>query len=119
MSYVFPLTGCEPHLAEVVGGKAVGLGWLTREELRVPPGFAVGTHAYREFVTDTGLDRTIHGLLEDAGSVDEQAEVSRRIRSLFGEHEAGTALREELARGYQGLGAYRPVAVRSSAISED
>jgi pyruvate,water dikinase len=119
MSYVFPLDGCEPHLAEVVGGKAVGLGWLIREELRVPTGFAVGTHAYREFVTDTGLDRTIHGLLEYAGSVDEQAEVSRRIRSLFDEHEAGSALREELARAYERLGVDRPVAVRSSAISED
>jgi len=119
MSYLFPLEGCEPRLAEVVGGKAVGLGWLMREELRVPPGFAVGTHAYREFVTDTGLDRTIHDLLKDAGSVDEQAEVSRRIRSLFDEHEAGSALREELAQAYERLGVDRPVAVRSSAISED
>jgi pyruvate,water dikinase len=119
MSYVFPLDGCEPHVAAVVGGKAVGLGRLMREGLRVPPGFAVGTHAYREFVTDTGLDRAIHGLLEDAGSVDEQAEVARRIRSLFDEHEAGSALREQLARAYEGLGADLPVAVRSSAITED
>src|SRR5262249_18053282 len=119
MSYLFPLEGCEPRLAEVVGGKAVGLGWLMREELRVPPGFGVGRHAYRECVTDTGLDRTIHDLLKDAGSVDEQAEVSRRIRSLFDEHEAGSALREELAQAYERLGVDRPVAVRSSAISED
>jgi hypothetical protein len=33
MSYVLPLDGCEPHLAEVVGGKAVGLGSLLRQEL--------------------------------------------------------------------------------------
>ena len=76
VSYVFPLNGCGPHLAEVVGGKAVGLGSLLREELQVPPGFALGTHAYREFVSETGLDREIHELLEGAESIEAQAEAS-------------------------------------------
>jgi phosphoenolpyruvate synthase/pyruvate phosphate dikinase len=61
MSYVSPLDGCEPHLAEVVGGKAVELGSLLRQELRVPPGFELGTHAYREFVAETGLGKTRRG----------------------------------------------------------
>jgi phosphoenolpyruvate synthase/pyruvate phosphate dikinase len=118
VSYVFPLDGCEPHLAEVVGGKAVGLGSLLREGLQVPPGFAVGTHAYREFVAETGLDRAIHELLEDAESLEAQAEASERIRLLFEERDLTGPLRDELAHAYEELGA-GPVAVRSSAISED
>ena len=119
MAYVFSLDGCEPHLAEVVGGKAVGLGSLLREELQVPPGFAIGTHAYREFVSEAGLDRQIHELLEGTDSIEAQAEASQRIRALFEERELEGALRDELAGAYGELGAELPVAVRSSAISED
>ncbi len=119
MSYVFPLNGCGPHLAEVVGGKAVGLGSLLREELQVPPGFALGTHAYREFVSETGLDREIHELLRGAESIEAQAEASARIGALFDEHEFGGPLRDGLAGAYGELGDDLPVAVRSSAISED
>jgi phosphoenolpyruvate synthase/pyruvate phosphate dikinase len=121
VSHVLPLDGCEPHLAEVVGGKAVGLGSLLREGLQVPPGFAVGTHAYREFVSETGLDLAIHELLEGAESLEAQAEASERIRSSFEKRELVGPLREELSRAYVGLGGdgQLPVAVRSSAISED
>jgi phosphoenolpyruvate synthase/pyruvate phosphate dikinase len=119
VSYVFGLDGCEPHLAEVVGGKAVGLGALLRADLQVPPGFALSTHAYREFVSQTGLDRAIHQLLEGADSLKAQSEASERIGVLFQERELCGALRDELASAYQRLGVDRPVAVRSSAISED
>jgi phosphoenolpyruvate synthase/pyruvate phosphate dikinase len=118
---IFHLDGCEPYLSEVVGGKAVGLASLLRENLPVPPGFALGTHAYREFVSETGLDRTIHELLEGAESLEAQADASERIRLLFEERELGGSLRDELARAYEELAAdgRLPVAVRSSAISED
>ncbi len=121
MSYISSLDGCEPHLAEVVGGKAVGLGSLLRENLRVPPGFAIGTHAYREFVSETGLDREIHELLRGAESIEAQAEASERIRLLFEERALEGPLRDELTQAYEGLGGDEqlPVAVRSSAISED
>ena len=118
MSYVFPLDECGAHLAEVVGGKALGLGSLIRQELRVPPGFAVGTHAYREFVSETGLHGAIHELLAGADSIEEQAEASRRIGRLFEERELLASIHEEVAAAYAGLGE-PPVAVRSSAISED
>ena len=121
MSYVFPLDECDTHLAEVVGGKAVGLGALLRQELLVPAGFAVGTHAYREFVSEAGTGRTIRQLLAGAESVQAQAEASEQIRRLFEERELPGALREELDRAYAelGRGDEVPVAVRSSAISED
>jgi pyruvate,water dikinase len=121
VGYVFSLEGCEPHLAEVVGGKAVGLGSLLREGLHVPPGFALGTHAYREFVSETGLDGKIRALLQGADSLEAQAEASERIRLLFEERELKGPLREELTRAYEALdgGGQPPVAIRSSAISED
>ena len=121
MSYFFALDGCEPHLAEVVGGKAIGLGSLLAQGLQVPPGFAVGTHAYREFVSETRLDREIHELLQGAESLEAQADASERIRLLFEAYELTGALREELTRAYEELGGegQLPVAVRSSAISED
>jgi phosphoenolpyruvate synthase/pyruvate phosphate dikinase len=118
VSYVFQLDGCEPHLAEVVGGKAVGLGSLLREGLLVPRGFAIGAHAYREFVTETGLAGPIHELLAGAESLHAQADASVRIRTLFEGQAIQAPLREELERAYGELGE-PPVAVRSSAMSED
>jgi pyruvate,water dikinase len=121
MTYTIPLHGCEPYLAEVVGGKAVGLASLLREDLRVPPGFALNTHAYREFVGETGLDRAIQKLLVGVESLQAQAAASERIGLLFAERELQGPLRDELSRAYEGLGGdgQLPVAVRSSAISED
>ncbi len=37
MTDVIPLDACEPQHVELVGGKAVGLGSLVRENVRVPP----------------------------------------------------------------------------------
>ncbi len=121
MGYVFALDDCEQHLAEMVGGKAVGLGSLRREGLHVPPGFALGTHAYREFVSETGLDGKIHALLRGADSLEAQVEASARIRLLFEERELIGPVRDELTRAYDALdgGGQLPVAIRSSAISED
>jgi hypothetical protein len=36
VTYIVPLERCELRLAEVVGGKAIELGRLLREKLRVP-----------------------------------------------------------------------------------
>jgi pyruvate,water dikinase len=117
VTYLFPLHGCEPHLAEVVGGKAVGLGSLLREQLNVPNGFAISTHAYREFVGG-GLETRLRDLLTDVDSLQGEAEASVRIRALFDEGEIQPSLLDELRDAYAGLGE-PPVAVRSSAISED
>lgn len=121
MTYVVPLEACGTHLVEAVGGKAVGLAALLREDLRVPPGFAVSTHAYRELVGEAGLDREIQGLLAAADSLESRAAASRRIGDLFEELEPRAAFVDELARAYEELGEGTPVpvAVRSSAISED
>jgi pyruvate,water dikinase len=120
-TYSFPLVGCGPQLAEVVGGKAVGLASLLRHDLPVPAGFALGTHAYREFVNELGLDRAIRELVGGDDSVGAQTEASERLRRLFEEQELGRPLRGELAQAYHELGdgGELSVAVRSSAVSED
>jgi phosphoenolpyruvate synthase/pyruvate phosphate dikinase len=118
VSYIVPLSGCEPGLSEVVGGKAIGLGSLIRANLQVPPGFAIGAHAYREFVSESALGEAIGGLLANVDSVRAEAEASRQLRLLFEERELQAALREACARAYSDLGE-PPVAVRSSAVRED
>lgn len=118
MEYLIPLEACDHHLAEVVGGKATGLCSLLRRGLPVPPGFAVTTHAYRGFVAG-GLGRRIGEVLASAGEgPGELARASGRIRELFEEASPPPDLAAELAGAYRALGE-PPVAVRSSAVSED
>ncbi len=121
MEYILPLRDCHSHFAEVVGGKAMGLGSLLRQELPVPPGFAVSTHAYREFVELTGLDNAIQSNLQHADTLEGQMAASEQIRSLFEESELQGALFDELAKAYEQLSPEDPlpVAVRSSSVSED
>ena len=119
MTDVIPLDACEPQHVELVGGKAVGLGSLVRENVRVPPGFALNAHCYRQFVAHTGLASRICGLLAGADSLEAQTEASQRIRLLFEERELANGLRQDLARAYRDLGSEIAVAVRSSAIHED
>ncbi|MDR7607564.1 MAG: PEP/pyruvate-binding domain-containing protein, partial [Armatimonadota bacterium] len=119
MDYVLPLEHCGRSVLDRVGGKAVGLWELLRRGLPVPAGFAVTTHAYREFVRSERLDREIRWWVERAReSVDAQLEASRRIGQLFTERRPPAFLTEEVARAYGQLGE-PPVAVRSSAVGED
>jgi phosphoenolpyruvate synthase/pyruvate phosphate dikinase len=119
MTDIVPLDACEPRHVRTVGGKAVGLGSLLRENLQVPPGFALGVHCYHEFVTQTGIAAHIDALLAGADSLEQQAEASRRIRLLFEGRELAPGLRQDLARAYRGLGSDAAVAVCSSAPHED
>jgi pyruvate,water dikinase len=107
-----------------VGGKGGSLGELTRAGIRVPPGFVVPTSAFEvslESLDSSGEVRRMVAALnhEDVQSVAVAAEKIRvRIRTapLPGELEAG------IARAYAELCQGKvdsPVAVRSSATSED
>jgi phosphoenolpyruvate synthase/pyruvate phosphate dikinase len=88
--HVLWLEECHAGSGPLVGGKAVGLGHLVRQGLRVPPGFVVTTAAYREAL---------------AGG--------RPV-------EVGERLAAEIAAAYRRLGGDgAPVAVRSSATAED
>ncbi len=115
MPHVIWLAECTDDCAEIVGGKATGLGHLMRYGFSVPRGFAVTTDAYREHVAHNQLgpeiDRLLAGPPEDA---------SQQIRSLFENSEPSREVQQAVLRAYEHLGgAECPVAVRSSANVED
>src|SRR5215510_13191737 len=115
MSNVIWLAECSEDCAELVGGKALGLGHLVREGFQVPPGFAVTTRAYREHVEHNRLGADIARLLEGGG-----ASVADEIRSLFEGSAPSEKLKEDILEAYEELGGTsNPVAVRSSANVED
>jgi pyruvate,water dikinase len=120
-AHIIPLDRCDGDCADRVGGKAVGLGRLLGHGFEVPPGFAVTTDAYREFLAATGLAAEIDRELEGAGDIAGQQRASERIRGLFEEASPAEAVSAEIGRAYAALGELEaaPVAVRSSATAED
>jgi pyruvate,water dikinase len=109
-----------------VGGKAASLGEMTGAGLPVPPGFALTTTAFRASRDACDLDATLARLLyeldvNDMAMVSERCEAIRQeIRAMPIDPIAEQALRsayEELGRRCNTVDV--PVAVRSSATSED
>jgi rifampicin phosphotransferase len=122
VDHVLTLDECDAGVAARVGGKALGLGSLLREGLRVPPGFVVTTEAYREGVVFPGLHAEIARMLESADSIEAQHRASERIRAMFERRELAEQVGSEVAIAYRRLTGRRldaPVAVRSSATAED
>ncbi len=110
----------------LVGGKNASLGELTHAGIRVPPGFAVTTEAFRVFLERGGIRDEVYRRLDAVrpGDIAGVEEISRAIRRLISETPVPpevasaiqTAYDELIARvGVVGL----PVAVRSSATAED
>jgi len=116
--------GHDPDV-EILGGKCSSLVSLTAGGMPVPPGFAVTTNAYRMFVHESGLDATIHRLLDgldpdDVRSVDSRSAAIREEMLL---RPVPDELRGQAYLAYHDLmercGGSVPVAVRSSATAED
>lgn len=120
--YVYWLDECTPECAELVGGKALGLGHLTRGEMQVPPGFVVSTAAYRRFLEKTGLADEIDRIVNSATTLKQQQDASEKIEALFDEAHPDGSIAREITSSYERLeidGEPAPVAVRSSATAED
>ena len=100
------------------GGKAANLSRLIQAGLPVPPGFVIGTAAYRHFVAANELQAEVERLNQLGDDPAAYENASQQIRDLFA---AGT-IPEELAaaigRAATEFGD-RPLAVRSSATAED
>jgi pyruvate, water dikinase len=107
-----------------VGGKGASLGELTRAGIRVPPGFVVTTAAFESAIAALDGDGVIRARIEalQAEDLDSVSRVTAEIRELIKRAALPEALRSTIAAEYAALcGAERdaPVAVRSSATSED
>jgi pyruvate,water dikinase len=109
-----------------VGGKNANLGEMFQLGLRVPPGFAVTTDAFDTFI-DRGrvrdkIVRTLSQIpLEDIPALEE---AGREIRNLIESTPIPKNITKQIKEAYQKLGdlcgiSDLPVAVRSSATSED
>jgi pyruvate,water dikinase len=112
---------CDASSSGEVGGKCAGLGELIRAGMEVPPGFAVTTAAHELFLADHDLHRREAELLAtvDYDSVADVTATSERLRALVDASEPGVATVEAVRAAYGELGDGVPVAVRSSAVSED
>ena len=107
---------------DTVGGKGLSLARMTAAGFPVPAGFTVTTAAYREFVSDNGLQEAIidGAKPELVGTAVSFDSASERIQALFAEAELTDELKAQIGSAYTAFGAGEPpVAVRSSANAED
>ena len=107
---------------DTVGGKGLSLASMTAAGFPVPAGFTVTTAAYRQFVSDNGLQEAIidGAKPELVGTAVSFDSASAQIQALFAKSELGAALQAQIAEAYAALGdGDAPVAVRSSANAED
>ncbi|MFM8897085.1 MAG: PEP/pyruvate-binding domain-containing protein [Actinomycetales bacterium] len=109
-----------------VGGKAASLGEMTGAGLPVPPGFALTTMGYRSSRDASDLDATLARLLFGLDVKDTAMVVQRcaAIREAIAAMPMDPDVEQSLRRAYDELSQRSgvvdvPVAVRSSATSED
>ena len=103
------------------GGKGANLGELTRAGLPVPPGFVVTAPAFLAALDAGGVRARLAQLFAACNPDDPPAlaSASTEMQALVHTLELPPALRAALLAAYHRLGANTPVAVRSSATSED
>ena len=117
---------CGKDSVPLVGGKCASLGELINAGVRVPPGFALTTHGYAQFMRDAGIQPEIKRLLDglDHEDMDKLEEASRTIREMIESRPISIELEDLVAEAYRKLSVRCfvpavPVAVRSSATAED
>ncbi|MFK4106038.1 PEP/pyruvate-binding domain-containing protein [Streptomyces sp. NPDC019531] len=115
-------SGADPATARV-GSKCAGLLTMTGSGLPVPLGFALTTDAFDVLLDSGGLraeiDAALAGLdVSDAGGTEARAAAVRR---LVTERPVPSPVTAAVTAAYRGLGdgGDIPVAVRSSAVTED
>lgn len=104
-----------------VGGKGGSLGELTSALIPVPPGFVVTTDAFSAFLD--ALDKE-HGIRNRIAKLDPEDvatlnQTTSNIRTLVHQAPTPKEIASVIAEAYSKLGHNIPVAVRSSATSED
>lgn len=108
----------------VVGGKGGSLGELARAEIAVPPGFVVRTDAFENFLGALEKENAVRSRVEILGDheLEQITNLSKQLRARFEDSHLPDELQSEILRAHNELcgdRADRPVAVRSSATTED
>ncbi len=124
--YVLWFDECDENSLPLVGGKNMSLGRMTTADIPVPPGFAVTTHAYQDFLTEGEIKREILETLAevDPGDVSTVQEAGKTVRELVRSTPVPEQVEQTIKEAYASLCeksnlAGMPVAVRSSATAED
>jgi pyruvate,water dikinase len=84
--YILWLQDCNKNCLSQVGGKCASLGEMIQAGIHVPPGFAVTTAAYRDFLEKAGIAQEIQRMLAGIGPDDVEATetASQTIRQMMG-----------------------------------
>ena len=103
------------------GGKGANLGEMLRAGLPVPPGFVVTAQAFLEALEQGGVRAALRTRMEGlpGGSTESWRGLSTELQGLVRKAGLPGRLRTDLVEAYGRLGRDVPVAVRSSATSED
>jgi len=117
---------CSKDSVALVGGKCASLGELINAGVRVPPGFALTTHGYAQFMREAGIQPEVTALLKglDHEDMDKLEDASRIIREMIESRPICIELEDLIGESYRKLSNRSgipavPVAVRSSATAED
>jgi pyruvate,water dikinase len=126
MTFVRWLDAYEPSERSLLGGKNAGLGEMLAAGLPVPPGFAVTVDAYQTVRRHEQTRRAVGELLGevDVGDPDALEELSAELRRCIEEVPLHDGVARAVRSAYLELcercaSEAVPVAVRSSATSED
>ncbi len=122
----------------VAGGKGANLAEIYNLKIQVPPGFVITAHAYSYFIDKNSLKEKISSLLKgiDYENTKKLDEVTKQVRELIVKGNIPKDMEEDIVESYESLSAESnggketaheilqnaseiPVAVRSSATSED
>ncbi len=113
----------------LVGGKIASLGEMyqqfSKQQIKIPNGFAITTHAYRLYLKENNLENVIVDVLGSSKQLSKQdlAVRSDKIRTALMNGKLPLAIESEILEAFQQLkrreGSEISVAVRSSATAED
>ena len=126
MDYILDFERLDKNSLPIVGGKNASLGEMIKADIRVPPGFAVTTDSYLQFITDAGIKDKIIEIVSDLDPEDVDAlnKASAQVQELIKQTAMPKAVAEAIKEAYTQLCSKCavdtiPVAVRSSATAED
>jgi pyruvate,water dikinase len=125
--YILWFEECNKSMLPLTGGKNANLGELVNAGIPVPPGFAVTSRAFEQFMKQTKLWADVKKLLADIASPKEIKKVVRAgkaIRLAILNTPIPKKIQKEIIAAYKILCeeckvVNLPVAVRSSATAED